>query len=200
VSRPDVVASFGLEEADADRLSRLILLPGNPFFAGGDAGLTTWRLSIDPRILDFEDSEGPDDLIRRVAGHRLPAPASQPRASKPLAGDGVESRASAAHEPRPPEPVGSHSARLGLVLTVLAAGVNGATILATPLPVSVAIGVTTALVFVFHKWLLPPRLSIPETLQCVPLPREHVLVRLANPYDLRDRVPRVVLRRCAGGF
>lgn len=115
LSRTDVVAELDLDQAEADRLSDLLMRDA-PFLASGSSGLGDWDREIDPRVEEFDGIEDTESLIeflagqRRIATGRDPAtgpvipnpPLPNPEAVAPQPGSSADSSASgqAVSDPR----------------------------------------------------------------------------------------------------
>jgi hypothetical protein len=69
LSRELVVGELGLSQREADRLSRIVL-DDHPFLASGSAALDAWDMSIDDRIVDFDDAGDRDGLLAMFASMR----------------------------------------------------------------------------------------------------------------------------------
>jgi hypothetical protein len=77
LTRAEVVAALGLSDAEADRLSQ-VLMSDAPFLGGGNPTVANWDLEVDPRAEEFDGIESTDALIdflsrqRRIAVEREP--------------------------------------------------------------------------------------------------------------------------------
>lgn len=78
IARDEIVERLGLDDVQADRLSRVILADC-PFLSGGDAGLRTWDLGIDERVVTYRAADSPEKFLAQLADVRALARQPNPR-------------------------------------------------------------------------------------------------------------------------
>jgi hypothetical protein len=175
LSRSDVVEALSIGPVEADRLSKLILLDA-PFLAGGDAGVDSWSLDIDERIVAYEHAEDVSEFLLQVATERAtPAPSLTPNypshdatAGLPVApGQTSELRAAkssrvdkADADPAPPRP-GREGvpAVVTAVAVVAAAAANIVSLAVAPLPLALGAAAASLAAAATHRKLLRPQPS-----------------------------------------
>jgi hypothetical protein len=77
LERSEAVSALALSEAEADRLSRVILRDA-PFLSGGSADLKIWSLGIHERIVEYEHAADASELLQIIAAERGISPRPSP--------------------------------------------------------------------------------------------------------------------------
>lgn len=74
ITRDTVRSALAIDGADLDRLSQLLLDVGNPFSGGSTAANGDWTITIDERVVEYDDVYEVDAFIRMLAHVRLAQP------------------------------------------------------------------------------------------------------------------------------
>jgi len=124
LTRADIQDHLRLDDAAMDVLSRVILLPGNPFLAGGQHPVDSGEYAIDERIVNYERITTVDALISKLADQRVAQSAPAALTQRPM-------------KPAARESEGSPAITAGV--WVLGIGANAYALVTAPLPVAVGV-------------------------------------------------------------
>jgi hypothetical protein len=148
LTRADLQEHLKLADTAMDIVSRVILLPGNPFLADGQSSVDAWRCDIDERIVHYEHVVTVDALMTELARQRLTPSSHQ-----------SPSEAQSPHSTTPGTRESESSPAITAGLAMLALGSNVIALLTAAPPLAVAVFAASLAAVLLHRRLLRTRPS-----------------------------------------